>query len=81
LRSLEEALKLTVLLSCLKVTALRRPPLLEEMLGVIAVVGVGGVRQRAQRGSSRCSSGKLTGPKRKWPEAVIEDEPRECSNR
>ena len=44
LRSLEVALELTVLPSCLRVTVLGRPPLLEETPGVITVVGVGGVR-------------------------------------
>ena len=45
LRCLEVDLKLTILLGCLEVTVLGRPPLLEEMLGVIAVVGVRGVQQ------------------------------------
>ena len=45
LRGLEAALKLTVLLCCLGVMALGCPPLLEETLGVIAVVGVRGVRR------------------------------------
>jgi len=44
LRDPEADLKLTVLPSCLGITVLGRPPLLQEMLGVIAVVGVEGVR-------------------------------------
>ena len=44
LRDPEADLKLTVLPSCLGITVLGRPPLLKEMLGVIAVVGVEGVR-------------------------------------
>ena len=43
MRSLEAALKLIVLLSCLEVTVLGHPPLLEETPGVVAIVGVRGV--------------------------------------
>ena len=45
LRGLVMDLKLTVLLSCLRVTVLGRPPFLEEASGVIAGVGVRGVRR------------------------------------
>ena len=45
LRGLEVALKLTVLLSCLGVTVLGRPPLLEETPSVVTVVRVGGVQR------------------------------------
>ena len=71
MRGLEVALKLTVLSSCLRVTAHDRPPLPKETLGVVTIVGVRGVR----RGSSRHRGRRLTGPRRKWPEAVTEDEP------
>ena len=52
MRSLEAALKLAVLPSCLGVTVLGRPPLLEETSGVIAIIRVGGVRRQVQCGSS-----------------------------
>ena len=65
MRSLEVALKLNVLPSCLRVTVLGCPPLLEEIQGVIAVVGVRGVRRLVRRGSSRCGYRRLTGPERK----------------
>ena len=71
MRSLEAALKLIVLLSCLEVTVLGCPPVSEETPGIVAIVGVRGVR----RGSSRHRGRRLTGPRRKWPEAVTEDEP------
>ena len=45
LRGLEAALKLTVLLSCLRVTVLGRSPLPDETPGVVAIVGVRGVRR------------------------------------
>jgi len=75
LRGLEAPLKLTVLPSCLGVTVLGRPPLLEEMPGVVAIVGVRGVRRRVQRGSSRQDGRRPAGPKRKRPKAVIKDKP------
>ena len=75
MRGLKADLKLTVLPSCLGVTVLGRPPLLEEMPGVVAIVGVRGVRRRVQRGSSRQDGRRLAGLGRKWLEAVIEDEP------
>ena len=69
-------LKLTVLPSCLRVTVLGRPPLPEETPGVIAVVGVEGVRRRIwHRGGIRCSIGGLIGPERKWMKAIIQDKP------
>ena len=71
MRGPEMDLKLTVLPSCLGVTVLGRPPHLEEMPGVVAIVGVRGVRQRVQRGNSRCGGKMLIGPGRKWPEAII----------
>ena len=37
-------LKLTIFSSCLRITVLGCPPLPEEKLGVIAVIGVEGVR-------------------------------------
>ena len=46
LRGPEVNLKLTVPPSCLGVTALGYPPLLKEMLGVVAIIGVGGVQRR-----------------------------------
>ena len=67
-------LKLIVLPSCLRVTVLGRPPLLEEMPGVVVVIGVGGVRRRIQRGSSRRGGRRLAGPKRSR-KFVIEDKP------
>ena len=44
MRVLKANLKLTVLLSCLRVIVLGYPPFLEEALGVVAGVGVRGVR-------------------------------------
>ena len=76
MRCPEVDLKLIVLQSCLGVTVLGRPPLPEETPGVIAVVGVEGVRQRIwHRGGIRCSIGGLIGPRRKWTKVVIQDEP------
>ena len=75
MRSLEATLKLTVLPSCLKITVLGYPPLLEETPGVIAIIGVRGVRRRIWPGSSRCGGRRPAGLERKQPEAVIEDEP------
>jgi len=43
LRDPEVDLKLAVFLSCLRITVLGCPPLLEETPGVIAVVRIGGV--------------------------------------
>ena len=45
LRGPKVDLKLTVLPSCLGVTVLGRPPLLEEMPGIITVIGVRGVQR------------------------------------
>ena len=45
LRGPEVDLKLTVLLSCLRVMILGHPPLLEEMSGIVAVIGVKGVQR------------------------------------
>jgi len=75
LRDPEADLKLTVLLSCLRVTVLGCPPLPEETLGVIAVVGVRGVRRQIRCDSSRRGGRRLTGPGRKWTKVVIQDEP------
>ena len=72
MRSLKAALKLTILPGCLRITVFGRPPLLEETLGIIAVVGVRGVQRRIWcRGGIRCSIGGLVGPRRKWLEIVI----------
>ena len=69
-------LKLTVFLSCLGITVLGCPPLLEETLGVVTIVGIGEVRRRVRCGGSiRCSIGGLTGAGRKRTKAVIQDEP------
>ena len=45
LRGPEVDLKLIVFLSCLGIMVLGCPPILEETLGVLAVVGIEGVRQ------------------------------------
>ena len=67
--------KQIVLLSCLGVMVLGRPPLPEETLGIVAIVGVRGVRRRVRHGSSRRDGRRLTGAGRKWLEAIIEDKP------
>ena len=67
-------LKLTILLNYLGVTILGRPSLLEEMPGVVAIIGVGGVRRRILCGSSRRSGRRLAGPRRSR-KSVIEDKP------
>ena len=74
MRDLEVDLKLTVLPSCLGVIVLGRPPLLEEMPGIIAIVGVRGVRRRVRRDSSRCGGRRPVGLERKRPKDVIKDE-------
>ena len=43
MRDPEADLKLVVFLSCLGITVLGYPPLLEETPGVVVVVGIGGV--------------------------------------
>ena len=69
-------LKLTIFPSCLRITVLGRPPLPKETPGVVAVVGIRGVRRRVRHGGSiRCSIGGLAGPRRKRTKAVIQDEP------
>ena len=45
LRDPKVDLKLAVFLSCLGITVLGFPPLSEETPGIIAIVGIGGVRQ------------------------------------
>ena len=75
LRDPEANLKLTIFPSCLRITVLGCPPLLEETPGVVAIIGIGGVRRRVRRrGSIRYSIVGLTGP-RKRTNAVIQDEP------
>jgi len=75
LRDPEEDLKLAVLPSCLGITVLGCPPLLEEMPGVVAVVGIEGVRQQVQRrGSIKYGIGGLIGPGKRM-KAIIQDEP------
>ena len=75
MRDLEADLKLTIFSSCLRITVLCCPPRSEETLGVVAVIGIGGVRRRVQRrGSIRYNIRGLAGP-RKRIKTVIQDEP------
>ena len=76
LRGPEVDLKLIVFSSCLGITVPGCPPLLEETSGVVAVVGIGGVRRRVwRRGSIRCNIGGLTDPGRNRMKAIIQDKP------
>jgi len=72
LRGPEVDLKLAVFPSCLRITVLGCPPLLEETPDVVAVVGV---RRRVQHGGGiRYGIGGLAGPRRRT-KVVIQDEP------
>ena len=65
-------LKLTVFLSCLGITVLGSPPLLEEASGVVVGVRVEGV----WRGDSgRSNIGRPIDPRRRRLESIIQDEP------
>ena len=69
-------LKLTIFLSCLRITVLGYPPLPEETPSIVTVVGIGGVRRRVRRGGSiRYGIGGLAGPWGKRTKVVIQDKP------
>jgi len=73
LRDPKASLQLAILPSRLGTAILTHPPLMKVAPGIVAIIGIRGIRRRGRH--RRCGVRRPTGP-RKRTKAVVHDEPR-----